>query len=126
MKAIILTGISAVAVTVAAVEVSALTVSPEFNSLLYPHLAELNQSQTVETLSVADGVTRLPASAYKTAKVHFLVNNDGDTYFSEDKQNFIMSGNELRTRCLKLGYTVTSCKLNQYQIGRASCRERVS
>ena len=117
MKAIILTGISAVAVTVAAVEASALTVSPEFNSLLYPHLAELNQSQTVETLSVADGVTRLPASAYKTAKVHFLVNNDGDTYFSEDKQNFIMSGNELRTRCLKLGYTVTSCKLNQYPFG---------
>ena len=104
MKAIILTGISAVAVTVAAVEASALTVSPEFNSLLYPHLAELNQSQTVETLSLADGIPRLPASAYKMAAVHF-VTNDGGIIFSEGTE----FTDETIKRCQDSGYTLTSC-----------------
>ena len=75
MKVGLLSGLSAIAVTAAAVQAQALTVSPEVNSLSYTHLAKLNQSQTFETLSLAGGVTRLPASAYKTAGVYFITNN---------------------------------------------------
>ena len=110
MKAIILTGISAVAVTVAAVEASALTVSPEFNSLLYPHLAELNQSQTVETLSLADGVTRLPAFAYKLAGVHFLANANNKIGFNYNEQQF---NQDNLNRCKKLGFSQTSCAADE-------------
>ena len=108
MKVGLLSGLSAIAVTAAAVQAQALTVSPEVNSLSYTHLAELNQSQTFETLSLAGGVTRLPASAYKTAGVYFITNNKEQNFSPAGMGNEFgdPSGHNL---CQSWGFTVKSC-----------------
>ncbi len=82
MKVGLLSGLSALAVTAVTVEALALTVSPEFKLWSYPHLTQLNQSQAFETLSLAGGRSRLPVSAYKVAKVHFIT-NDGAQILAE-------------------------------------------
>ena len=107
MKVSLLSGLSAIAVTAAAVQAQALTVSPEVNSLSYTHLAELNQSQTFETLSLAGGVTRLPASAYKTAGVYFITNNKEQNFSPAGMGNEF--GDPTDTTCARYGFTVKSC-----------------
>ena len=107
MKVGLLSGLSAIAVTAAAVQAQALTVSPEVNSLSYTHLAKLNQSQTFETLSLAGGVTRLPASAYKTAGVYFITNNKEQNFSPAGMGNEF--GDPTDTTCARYGFTVKSC-----------------
>ncbi len=104
MKVGLLSGLSALAVTAVTVEALALTVSPEFKLWSYPHLTQLNQSQAFETLSLAGGRSRLPVSAYKVAKVHFIT-NDGAQIFSGGVEFEDLSDKS----CIKEGYKMTSC-----------------
>ena len=108
MKVGLLLGLSALA------GIAANIIAGAGDPLSYPHLTQLNQSQTCETLSLADGVSRLPASAYKTAKVHFVVN-------SSDKMGFDYKEHEFNhdniNRCKALGFSKTgTCAAGQYAV----------
>ena len=83
------------------------TVSPELMSSWRAHLIDIDQSQTFETLSVADEFTRLPSSAYKTAGVYFITNSKGQVFSG------INSGNSFDDpsgkQCIGEGYKLTKC-----------------
>jgi len=108
MKAILLTGLSAIALAAAAVEArSVSTVSSEIDSSSGLRLIGTNQSQVVETLSMADGFSRLPASAYKIAGVYFITSNKGQVFGSESMNN--QFDDPTGESCARYGFSVTSC-----------------
>ena len=108
MKVGLLLGLSALAVTATNI------IAGAGDPLSYPHLTQLNQSQTCETLSLADGLSRLPAFVYKTAKVHFVVNSSDKMGFDYKEQEF---NHDNINRCKALGFSKTgACAAGQYAV----------
>ncbi len=108
MKVGLLLGLSALA------GIAATIIAGTGDPLSYPHLTQLNQSQTCETLSLADGLSRLPASVYKTAKVHFVVNSSDKMGFDYKEQEF---NHDNINRCKALGFSKTgACAAGQYAV----------
>ena len=108
MKVGLLLGLSALAVTATNI------IAGAGDPLSYPHLTQLNQSQTCETLSLADGASHLPASVYKTAKVHFVVNSSDKMGFDYKEQEF---NHDNINRCKALGFSKTgACAAGQYAV----------
>ncbi len=108
MKVGLFLGLSALA------GIAATIIAGAGDPLSYPHLTQLNQSQTCETLSLADGLSRLPAFVYKTAKVHFVVNSSDKMGFDYKEQEF---NHDNINRCKALGFSKTgACAAGQYAV----------
>ena len=109
MKTICLLSLSAVlsAAFVAKAEVPN-TAKSQLTFAYRTRLIDTDQSQ-VETLSMADGVARLPASAYKLAGVHFITNDNGQVFKGFENSSNVEFEDPTSIKCKGEGYTQTSC-----------------
>ena len=79
--------------------------TPKTDLFSSARLIDTNQSQSLEAVSTADGILRLPS--YKLAGVYFITGNNGQTFDNEAKDNDFTD--PTGDNCKRLGFAVTSC-----------------
>ena len=79
--------------------------TPKIDLFSSARLIDTNQSQSLEAVSTADGILRLPS--YKLAGVYFITGNNGQTFDNEAKDNDFTD--PTGDNCKRLGFAVTSC-----------------
>ena len=79
--------------------------TPKSDLFSSARLIDTNQSQSLETVSTADGNLRLPS--YKLAGVYFITGSNGQTFDNEAKDNDFTD--PTGDNCKRLGFAVTSC-----------------
>ena len=82
-----------------------LTGTPKIDLFSSARLIDTNQSQSLEAVSTADGILRLPS--YKLAGVYFITGNNGQTFDNEAKDNDFTD--PTGDYCQRLGFPVSSC-----------------
>ena len=79
--------------------------TPKIDLFSSARLIDTNQSQSLEAVSTADGILRLPS--YKLAGVYFITGSNGQTFDNEAKDNDFTD--PTGDNCKRLGFAVTSC-----------------
>ena len=79
--------------------------TPKIDLFSSARLIDTNQSQSLEAVSTAGGILRLPS--YKLAGVYFITGNNGQTFDNEAKDNDFTD--PTGDNCKRLGFAVTSC-----------------
>ena len=107
MIAVLLSGVAVfLSATYPASALAAKAVDPKADILSAPHLIISNQSQALEPVSRADGLSRLPIGSYNTASVHFIGFEQSLEFTGMEKLGF---SDVSADNCKRMGYNLTSC-----------------